>query len=168
MVCPKCGTGTFFDRFTCPRCGQAIFEESVAGPPGLTLGNFLFSFRGRITRSEYWGTHLFTLVPLVLLVLLFGVVGSAIGAGARTIAALAALALYAVSLVFWIWVGLAAQVKRWHDRHKSGWMVLINLVPVVGWVWTLVELGFLRGTPAPNRFGDDPGHAAPRADHVPA
>jgi Protein of unknown function (DUF805) len=48
------------------------------------------------------------------------------------------------------------QVKRWHDRGKSGWMVLINLIPLIGWVWTLVELGLLEGTLGPNQYGEDP------------
>ena len=52
--------------------------------------------------------------------------------------------------------GLVLSVKRWHDRNKSGRWVLINLVPVVGWLWHLIECGFLRGTIGPNRFGQDP------------
>jgi uncharacterized membrane protein YhaH (DUF805 family) len=54
-----------------------------------------------------------------------------------------------------VWPAVAVSVKRWHDRNKSGWWVLINLIPIVGALWTLVENGFLRGTPGPNRFGDD-------------
>jgi uncharacterized membrane protein YhaH (DUF805 family) len=55
-----------------------------------------------------------------------------------------------------LWIGLVLSVKRWHDRNKSGWWVLVNLVPVVGWLWQLIECGFLRGTTGPNRFGQDP------------
>ena len=57
-------------------------------------------------------------------------------------------------LLFWPQVGVS--VKRWHDRNKSGWWVLIALVPFVGWVWVLVENGFLRGDAGANRFGDPP------------
>ena len=53
-------------------------------------------------------------------------------------------------------VSLAADVKRYHDVDKSGWWVLILLVPVVGFVWFLIECGFQRGTSGPNRFGPDP------------
>jgi len=55
-----------------------------------------------------------------------------------------------------VWFSLALQVKRWHDRGKSGWWVLINLIPFVGGLWALVECGFLRGTEGPNQFGPDP------------
>ncbi len=75
---------------------------------------------------------------------------------------------------------MAVMVKRLHDRDKSGWWVLLFWgVPVAlnGWrtanvpegqvsvvdviagaisIWALVELGFLRGTSGPNRFGYDP------------
>ena len=51
---------------------------------------------------------------------------------------------------------LAVSVKRWHDRDKSGWWVLLNLLPVIGWLWALIDNGFLRGSVGPNRFGEDP------------
>ena len=54
------------------------------------------------------------------------------------------------------WTHLAVFVKRWHDRDKSGWWVLINLIPVIGWFWTLIECGFLDGTVGPNKYGPDP------------
>jgi uncharacterized membrane protein YhaH (DUF805 family) len=53
------------------------------------------------------------------------------------------------------WPGIAISVKRYHDRNKSGWWVLINLIPVVGILWTVVENGLLRGSVGPNRFGED-------------
>ena len=54
-----------------------------------------------------------------------------------------------------LWPAIATSVKRWHDRDKSGWWTLINLIPVVGIIWVIVENGFLRGTVGPNRFGED-------------
>jgi uncharacterized membrane protein YhaH (DUF805 family) len=51
---------------------------------------------------------------------------------------------------------LALQVKRWHDRSKSGWWVLINLVPAIGPIWSFVEAGCLRGTEGGNEYGGDP------------
>ncbi len=50
------------------------------------------------------------------------------------------------------WPGLAIQTKRWHDRNKSGWWNLIILIPIVGAIWTTIELGFLKGTPGENRY----------------
>jgi len=55
-----------------------------------------------------------------------------------------------------VWPSLAIQVKRWHDRNKTGWMVLINFIPIIGFFWTLIECGFLDGTPGPNKYGPSP------------
>ncbi|MBA56842.1 MAG: DUF805 domain-containing protein [Pseudomonadales bacterium] len=52
-----------------------------------------------------------------------------------------------------IWMSLAVQVKRWHDRDKSGWWVLISFIPLIGPIWAFVENGCLAGTSGENRFG---------------
>lgn len=61
------------------------------------------------------------------------------------------------------WVGLALawpfaalSAKRWHDRDRSAWWLLVALVPVLGMLWLLVDNGFVRGTRGPNRFGPEP------------
>ncbi|MEI9964107.1 MAG: DUF805 domain-containing protein [Caulobacteraceae bacterium] len=55
-----------------------------------------------------------------------------------------------------LWPSLANGVKRCHDRDKSGWWMLLTLIPLIGWIWWLIELGFLDGTPGSNRFGPSP------------
>ena len=55
-----------------------------------------------------------------------------------------------------LWVYLAGSVKRAHDRGKSGWWLLLSLVPLVGAIWWLVDLGILEGEEGENRFGPDP------------
>ena len=42
-------------------------------------------------------------------------------------------------------LALALYAKRWHDRDKSGWWSLIGLVPIIGAIWLIVELGILEG-----------------------
>jgi uncharacterized membrane protein YhaH (DUF805 family) len=51
---------------------------------------------------------------------------------------------------------LAVYAKRWHDRDKSAWWILIGLVPLIGTVWTFVETGCMKGTEGRNRYGPDP------------
>ena len=48
---------------------------------------------------------------------------------------------------------LAVYVKRFHDRGKSGWWVLIAFLPLIGFFWILIELGMLAGDPGPNTYG---------------
>ena len=55
-----------------------------------------------------------------------------------------------------IWASLAINVKRWHDRDKSGLWILIGVIPILGPIWNFIETGCLRGTVGPNRFGNDP------------
>jgi uncharacterized membrane protein YhaH (DUF805 family) len=51
---------------------------------------------------------------------------------------------------------MAIYVKRWQDRDKSGWWILIGFVPIIGGIWAFVECGCLRGTMGDNRYGPDP------------
>ena len=112
----------------------------------------LMSLQGRISRREFWLWGVLALLGVALLLqALLGIAGVAPKAAERL-----------VNLVL-VWPAIAVSVKRWHDRDKSGWWVLINLVPVIGWLWALVENGFLRGTPGPNRFGADPLARPPAA-----
>ena len=54
------------------------------------------------------------------------------------------------------WAGLAVTAKRWHDCDRSGWWILIELIPIIGDILVFVVLGFCKGTAGPNRFGPDP------------
>jgi uncharacterized membrane protein YhaH (DUF805 family) len=119
----------------------------------MSVAEMCFSFQGRMRRMHYWGATI--LVTVVLFAVLFAIDvwlpqdenGQPSVAGATLVAI-----VYFVGL----WTSLAIQVKRWHDRDKAGWWVLINLVPILGTLWAFVENGFLDGTPGPNRFGPSP------------
>ena len=111
----------------------------------MTLSQLLFTFEGRIGRQAYWFA--------VVLLFAGGLVASMLdwllfGSASNLLSAVTGL----VSFV----AGLAVCIKRWHDRDKSGWWVLIVFVPLIGWLWALIENGFLPGTTGPNRFGPDP------------
>jgi uncharacterized membrane protein YhaH (DUF805 family) len=111
----------------------------------MTLSQLLFTFGGRIGRQAYWfAVVLLFAAGLVASILDWVVLGRANG-----------VASMVVGLVSFV-ASIAVAVKRWHDRDKSGWWVLIVFVPLIGWIWAIAENGFLRGTPGPNRFGPDP------------
>jgi uncharacterized membrane protein YhaH (DUF805 family) len=67
-----------------------------------------------------------------------------------------AMLAYLVLTIPAIWTYLAGGVKRAHDRGKSGWWMLLTLIPLVGFIWWLVDLGILEGEKGDNRFGPDP------------
>jgi uncharacterized membrane protein YhaH (DUF805 family) len=110
----------------------------------IPLSQVLFSFRGRVPRKLFWLYGVLgPLLVSVMLEMLLGIVGI----GDRRAEAVSSLIL--------VWPCAAVAVKRWHDRNKSGWWVLITFIPLVGMLWALVENGLLRGTVGPNRFGAD-------------
>lgn len=128
----------------------------------------LTSFEGRIRRGQFWMGAIGLAIGLGLLYLivfmLFGTpippdpAAPAMGYGYQmnyTFGPIGGTLLLALGVVN-LWGGLALAIKRWHDRDKSGWWVLINFVPIIGGLWSLIETGFLRGTPGPNRFGNEP------------
>lgn len=121
---------------------QAFTDNPYAEP--MSPAQILFSFNGRIPRKTYW---LWGVLALLGAAAGISMLLRIAGVGETTTEMLVQLLV--------VWPAVAVSVKRWHDRNKSGWWVLINLIPVVGALWTLVENGFLRGTPGPNRFGDD-------------
>lgn len=115
------------------------------------MKSLLFSFEGRIGRKTWWLATLALVGALVAL----QVVVLALGMASEALAMLGML-VFLVFCIGAIWAGLAIQVKRWHDLGKSGWWVLINLVPVIGPLYALVMQGFVKGAEARNDYGDDP------------
>ena len=97
-------------------------------------------FQGRTGRQLYWQ---FAVVPT----LAFAALTALLDLPART----GAFGFTVLGLLV-CWVVLAVSVKRCHDRARSGWFMLANLIPGVGSLWVLVELGFLPAAKAGDRF----------------
>ena len=38
------------------------------------------------------------------------------------------------------WILLSLAVKRCHDRDRSAWFLLVGLIPVIGWLWPVIEV----------------------------
>lgn len=120
--------------------------------------DFLFGFSGRIGRLQWWGAQLANFVLMVAsTVAIFLFYPPAPGAQTEEQWLAGApfsifLVIAAVTIVT-TWIGLASSIKRYHDRDKSGWWVLIVLVPLIGGLWQLIECGFLAGAPGGNGYG---------------
>lgn len=129
-----------------------------------------FSFQGRANRQRYWLTSLALiglLIVALILAQLLGVIGALLGG---------------VAFVAYLVAVLAVAARRLHDRNRSGWWLLPMYLPILVLsflegvasafqedagsvfvlltlpftIWVFVELGCLRGTMGPNRFGADP------------
>jgi uncharacterized membrane protein YhaH (DUF805 family) len=120
-------------------------DENVIG---LTFGESVstclkkyFNFKDRASRSEYWYFQLLILpifiwtqfpsddnqILVIQLVLTFGLIIPAMSSG----------------------------VRRFHDKDKSGWFILISIIPIIGSIIILIMLSD-KGTEGPNRFGKYP------------
>ena len=99
------------------------------------------NFNGRARRSEFWWWALFQVVALFVAGFVAGLIHISL------LSTLAVLALFLPSL--------AVQARRLHDTGRSGWWVLLALVPVVG-IIVLIVWWCMAGTPGVNRFGADP------------
>ncbi len=104
------------------------------------LANYA-NFNARSRRSEYW---YWTLAYFIAYVVLY-MVGSVVGAG-ELLAGLFALGVLVPNI--------AISVRRFHDIGKSGWWVLIFIVPLVGLI-ALIYF-FTKASDGPNQYGDGP------------
>lgn len=127
--------------------------------------HYLFSPQGRVNRGQFWASVLFYLIFLMIAALLLAalwqvVPGERTEDGSFSVNGPRALPYLIVSfgtMIALTWSGIVMGIKRYHDRNKSGFWILIQFVPVVGAIWYLVEAGFLAGTPGPNDYGPAPG-----------
>jgi len=118
-------------------------------------------FTGRARRKEYW---MFFLVNLIIAVVLgiFGIaagLGMFGGVGGRTIDGAVTGITWLYSLAILI-PNIAVGVRRLHDTGRSGWWILISLVPVIGAI-ILIILYVENGNPGHNKYGSDPKAVVP-------
>jgi uncharacterized membrane protein YhaH (DUF805 family) len=152
----------------------------------VNLLELLFGFQGRITRLRYWLGYCTWIVIGVLVYFALKVLIVATDLGAATVMF---WGMGLLVLVPFIVSSIAINLRRLHDRDKSGWWLLVfYLVPVALAVfaqaavgsspvssvtkvaeygtlalqfWMIVELGFLPGTRGGNQYGEDPRASQP-------
>ncbi|NDG51791.1 MAG: DUF805 domain-containing protein [Flavobacteriia bacterium] len=118
----------------------------------LKVLNQYSDFKSRARRKEYWMFALFNFIISMLIVgvdnalgFSFNYTGNVSGTGVFNL-------LYNLLILI---PSLAVAVRRLHDIGKSGWMLLIGLIPLVGVIWLLILL--LRDSEArENKYGPNP------------
>ncbi|AVH31900.1 DUF805 domain-containing protein [Vibrio fluvialis] len=140
----------------------------------MSYQTLLFSFQGRIGRQTYWIWNVGYYLAIVSVIVLLN----------RWLPGLAPYILPLFMLLILV-PDLAVTAKRWHDRDKSSWWLLLNVPLVIGRMtvpmgeasmtttpnlldtgislaallcgsWILIECGFLAGSDGDNRFGKAP------------
>jgi uncharacterized membrane protein YhaH (DUF805 family) len=107
------------------------------------LKNYV-GFSGRARRTEFWMFALFNAIIAGVLNVLWRMTD--------------------VGVFYWLYVlyavavflpSLAVGVRRLHDTNRSGWWILIGLIPIVGAI-VLIVFYATEGTRGPNQYGEDP------------
>lgn len=115
------------------------FSEAVT-----TCLNKYVDFKGRARRSEFWYFVLFQFILSILAAIIDKVI---FGTNGNLLGAVVALGLFLP--------GLAVSVRRLHDINRSGWWVLVALIPLIGWL-VVLYWNCQKGTDGANQFGDAP------------
>jgi uncharacterized membrane protein YhaH (DUF805 family) len=113
------------------------FQDAVRS----ALTNYV-NFSGRARRSEYWYFALFSFAVYVAALVVDRILGTY-------------PLLYVVAVAGLLLPGLAVAVRRLHDTDRSGWWILLGLIPIVGPIVLLVFF-VAEGTLGDNQFGPSP------------
>ncbi|WP_462322068.1 DUF805 domain-containing protein [Halochromatium sp.] len=108
-------------------------------------------FTGRARRKEYWYYFLINFLIITVLLLidnLLGTLDQEAGMGLLS-------GIYALAVLI---PGIAVAVRRLHDSNRTGWWVLIALIPIIGPI-ILIFLLIQDSTAGNNRFGPNPKEA---------
>ena len=105
-------------------------------------------FNGRARRKEYWYFFLISTVISIFLALIdsfTGTISEEAGLGLLS-------GIYALAVLI---PGLSVTVRRLHDTDRSGWWILIGLIPIIGGIALLIFM-VLDSTPGDNQYGPNP------------
>ncbi len=108
-----------------------------------SIGRLFFVFRGRLSLEMWWLTKgiLLAFIFLVYYLMRIPLLGDIFALGGAA---------------FFLWSGLVLNIKRFHDRNLPGWLLFVQLIPVLGSIYCYVHLAFLRGNPGGNMYGPPP------------
>lgn len=103
-------------------------------------------FSGRAMRSEFWSFALVNFGISLVLAVVDAILGTN-GNGLGVIGGLYSLAVFLPSI--------AVSIRRLHDTNRSGWWLLIGLIPLIGWV--ILIIFYVQDSDAgENQYGPNP------------
>jgi uncharacterized membrane protein YhaH (DUF805 family) len=98
----------------------------------------LFNFSGVSSRSDYWWP---VIINYIIGGILITIVQAALGHPIQDIYSWSDLGISTISklIAFIVWLGtLSLQFRRLHDTDRSGWWVLLPILPIIGTIWYFI------------------------------
>ena len=123
-----------------------------------TLKNRYAAFKGRATRSEYWYFLLFSIIIALILTALDSMIINPL-LGIQPLVEAARTGILGTLFSFGTLIpSVALAIRRLHDIGKSGWWILLGIIPVVNIIGIFVLLYFFikDSQPGENQFGSNP------------
>ena len=154
--CDHCEASANDTDIHCGQCGSVLPPSSYeSGEPVKSINwwKWLIGFDGRINRSGLWVRTVIYWIAVVGVNVISAATEDFTTGGLLMIliSSLATIAAVVLSIPM-LFCGV---VRRFHDRGKSGWSVLLFLIPFWGIVVSF-QLYFLSGDPGSNKFGAEP------------
>lgn len=169
MFCPKCGSDVGQSKF-CQECGSPIqapttnyvnVEKFTLISAYKSMFKKYAQFNGRSRRSEYWLAGLVNciiIIALYLIILIPLTIGTANHSEPTdlhfVLTGLGGLLFFAYFIAVFV-PSLALSVRRLHDTGRSGWFLLLNLIPYVGGLIIFI-FNVLDSQPGENQYGPNP------------
>ena len=163
MKCQACGVETAIDALFCGECGvslgrghEGIEIQSTASPAGMIgfsdsirLGFSRYTdFVNRSSRAEFWWWFLFVNVSALLAGFVDAWLGTTVFLWERGLVG----GIFSIGVLI---PTLSVGCRRMHDANRSGWWLLLYMVPILGWC-ILLYWAITPGNNGPNRFGQYP------------
>lgn len=168
--CPECGDPAPFEQTTeklettvTKKTANGLSKEKTSYPAStqmkpqsshnseqsivnMKVSSILFSFTGCSRRLHFW-----LVVPIIWILSLFFkiFIGFELDSPEPDYSLIIGMFIAFTPV---LWINLAVQIKRWHDRNKSGYWVFIHMLPLIGTPWALIELGFFPRKSEGNKY----------------
>lgn len=156
--CPNCGLQHGSEDTVCVKCGCELITHHIKNENVCTIKEAVKScwkkyatFSGRACRAEYWYWTLFVslviisfyALGIIITIALEDVIGPELGL----------LVMVIPQFLFFI-PSLSVCVRRLHDIGKSGWMLLVGLIPYIGGIILLIL--YCKDSKEDNEYGTNP------------
>ena len=103
-------------------------------------------YNGRARRSEFWYWQLFNLIMNIIFFILAYVISTQIS--------FVLIPIFIIISLIFLFPTLTIMVRRLHDTGRSGWFLLLLLIPIIGWI--ILTIWFCQDSDYQNEYGPSP------------